>query len=197
MPALGLSQVPLTTGSPPAQTMPAKTGQTPQPPTVKATSFSTNTTRTIFAPLPVDATVMAVPTGQQNTDTQKCNQTVVSREDPSVPVPVFTPTLDASSNALVLDPTQKLSVGEVLTYGREVIGLATAAGSVADGTVIVISGTMTETVGLGAWIADGMGIQSTGVGIPFRGESARRSAKGSWWVWLALEMLVFAFDIGW
>jgi hypothetical protein len=112
------------------------------------------------------------------------------------PTPVFTPTLDASSNALVLDPSQTLSVGEVLTYGSEVISLATAAGGVADGTVIVVSGTTTETEGLGAWIAGGMGIQTTGAGIPFRGESAR-SVEGSWWLWLILGTLVYIFDSGW
>jgi hypothetical protein len=113
------------------------------------------------------------------------------------PTPVFTPILDVSSNALVLDPTQTLSVGEELTYGGEIISLATAASGVADGTIIVVSGSTTETVGLGAWIAGGIGIQTTGLGVPFRGESARRNAEGSWWLWLVLGMLVFVMSLGW
>jgi hypothetical protein len=112
------------------------------------------------------------------------------------PASVFIPTIDALSNALVLDPTQTLSVGDELTYGGEVVSLATSVGGIADGTVIVASGRTTETVGLGAWIAGGIGIQTTGLGVPFRGESARRSAEGSWWLLVVLGMLVFVLAFG-
>jgi hypothetical protein len=107
-------------------------------------------------------------------------------------VPIATPSLDASSKALILDPSQTLSVGEVLTYRSEVVSLATGTGGIFNGTVVVISAGQTETVGLGRWITDALD-----PGNPFRGGGVAASAqRGKVWL-LTGNVLAVALGRWW
>lgn len=114
----------------------------------------------------------------------------------------------ASAMGIIIDPTQTLTVGEILTVSGETISLATTTGGVPDG-VIIASSTFTETVPLGVYIASGMGLlglpaataataTSTGVeekygGTPFSGDGGDRARGGlalRWGLWAATGFAV-------
>ncbi|MCJ1247495.1 hypothetical protein MMC30_004709 [Trapelia coarctata] len=165
-PVLTLGATPITANSASQYILGTQTLSPGSPPiTISGTTYS----------LPTSATVLLV--------------NGVPSALPAQPKQSFTPTLDSASRALILDPSQTLSVGEVLTYSGEIVSLRTTTGGVPDG-VVVISGTKTTTVGLGAWIASGIGMgpaggagtSTLGLGSPFQGTGCRVGGRG-WWRW--------------